>query len=558
MKLRMLLYTASLAVMLMLVITGCSDNNLPGDSSTTAASIALASGATTASTPISIGETTVTIPSGTTLTDSTGAPLSGSTAAITLTTANNTRFLPAAASQLPTNHTLAAYIDLTITNGAQQVATFSQPVTVVLDLTGLGVVPGDVVSLYSFDGTTWGTTATGTAVVDAASKATFSITHLSIWAALKPASTLFSSASFLTDLSNLTKSYIPPLFYTNLPAVNTTQAVASDAQKSLNRLITVWGDFKTKYKTKAEFTAYSAQFDEIDTKIAEAGAIIQTAISSGATANNLLTAHEALETIRHNLWVMDRANGFDYPIDVIKEFHDAMEPFALAVKGKTAATLTDTDVATLQSLFPIVDSTWNQVVTYQINKDHFGLSGDVKTFIDTATSNQTNNLKALKAALSAATPDKAVIAANGNNIKPLFLKLFFSFADFFTPFDSDLTAADTAATAAVTTTAKSAATADEVATAASSIVALENNFNKFKSHFATQPISIMGVLTWYTGSTTTPGYFDKITTAVTNAKTQVASVQQAGVYPADLTSVNTQLAIYATEMAKLKSRLMYQ
>lgn len=558
MKLKMILYAASLAVMLMLVITGCSDNNLPGDSSTTAASIALSSGATTATTPVSTGETTVTIPSGTTLTDNTGAPLSGSTAAITLTTANNPRFLPAAASQLPTNHTLAAYIDLTITSGAQHVTTFSQPVTVVMDVAGLGVTPGDVVSLYSFDGTTWGTTAAGTAVVDATSKATFYITHLSIWAALKPASALFNTTAFLTDLSNLTKSYIPPLFYTNLPAVNTTQAVVADAQKSLTRLITVWGDFKAKYKTTAEFTAYSAQFDEIDTKIAEAVTIIQTAISSGAAANDLLAAHEALETIRHNLWVMDRGNGLDYPIDVIKQFHDAMEPFALAVKGKTATTLNDTDIATLKNLFPIVDTTWNQVITYQINKDHFGLSADVKSFIDTATTNQTNNLKALKVALFATTPDKAVIAANGNNIKPLFLKLFFSFADFIKPFDSDLTAADTAASAATTATAKSSATAEDVSAALVAITTLESSFNKFKSHFATQPISIMGVLTWYTGSTATPGYFDKIGAAIVTAKNQVTTLQQNGTYPIDITAINTQATIYSTEMAKLRFRMSYQ
>jgi hypothetical protein len=80
------------------------------------------------------------------------------------------------------------------------------------------------------------------------------MTHLSVWAALRPTAALFRSSVFLADLSNLTKSYIPPLFYTNLPAVNTTQAVALDAQKSLTRLITVWSDFKTKYKTTAEFS----------------------------------------------------------------------------------------------------------------------------------------------------------------------------------------------------------------------------------------------------------------------------------------------------------------
>jgi len=372
---------------------------------------------------------------------------------------------------------------------------------------------------------------------------------------MRPTSALFRSSAFLADVSNLTKSYIPPLFYTNLPAANTTQATVMDAQKSLTRLITVWTDFKVKYKAATEFSKYGAKFDEIDAKIAVAGQIVQTALASGNTANDLLAAHEALEVIRQNLLDMDRGNGLDYPIDAIKEFHDGMEPFALAVKGKTAATLTDADVATLKTMFTLVDSSWSKVVVHQVNKDHFGMSVEAKAFIDTATTSQTNNLKALKAALNATVPDKAVIAANGNNVKPLFLKLFFSFADFLKPFDADLVSADNAAVAAANATTKTAATVAEVDAAIGSVAALESSFNKLKLHFATQPISIMGVLTWYTGQAAAPAYLDKIGAAIASAKSQLAAVQA---YPADLTAVNTQVQIYAAEMAKLKTRIGYR
>ena len=363
------------------------------------------------------------------------------------------------------------------------------------------------------------------------------------------------SSAFLTDLSNLTKSYIPPLFYTNLPAVNTTQAVALDAQKSLTRLITVWSEFKTKYKAATEFAKYQRKVRRGRFQVAAASQIVQTALASGNSANDLLAAHEALEVIRQNLLDMDRGNGLDYPIDAIKEFHDGMEPFALAAKGKTAATMTDADVAILKTLFPVVESTWNKVVVHQVNKDHFGMSVDAKAFIDTATTSQTNNLKALKAALFATVPDKAVIASNGNNVKPLFLRLFFSFADFLKPFDADLVSADSAAVAATSATAKTVASASEVGAATGAVVVLESSFNKLKLHFATQPISIMGVLNWYTGQPATPAYLDKISTAITTAKSQLAMVQA---YPADLTAVNAQVQVYAAEMAKLKTRIGYQ
>jgi len=554
-KLAHVFFSATLALVM---LAGCGSDNLPGSSSTATTTALLSNGVTTASTSLSTGDSTVTVASGTTLKDVSGAALSGSSANLTLTYANDVRFLPSGASQLPAKRSLTAYIDLIITSGSQTVKTFSQPVTVTLNLTGSGVAPGDAVSLFSYSGTAWSTGAEGVAIVDANYKVTFSISHLSIWAALKPSSALFTSSAFLADLSSLTKSYIPPLFYTNLPAANTTQAVAADAQKSLTRLITVWGDFKTKYKSSAEFAAYSAKFDEVDTKIAAAGTIIQTAIASGSAANDLLAAHEALEVIRQNLLDMDRGNGFDYPIDAIKDFHDGMEPFALAVKGKTAATLTDADVATLKTMFTIVESTWNKVTTYQINKDQFGMTAEVKAFIDAATTSQTGNLKALKAALFAATPDKAVIATNGNNVKPLFLKLFFSFADFIKPFDADLVSADAAAATAVTATAKTAATAADVTAAVTALTALESGFNKFKTHFATQPISIMTVLTWYSGSTTAPLYFDKIGAAISSAKTQLTAIQTAAVYPVDLTAVNTQMQIYKTEMDKLKARMNYK
>lgn len=553
MNLKKLMKLLVSTTLLSVVLTACgSDNTLPGTSSTTASTATLtSSGKTTASVAIVAGDSTVTIPADTALTDSNSAVLTGTTTTISLTYANNSRFLPTAAAQLPTNHALTAFIDLTISNGTQTVTAFDKPVTVALSLVGTGVVPGDVVSLYSFSGTAWSTSAEGTAVVDANYRATFTITHLSRWAAMKPSSALFSSSAFLTDLSNLTKSYITPLLYTNLPAANTPQTVVADAQKALTRLITVWGDFKAKYKSAPEFAAYSAKFDEIDTKIAAAGVIIQTAITSGNTANDLVAAHEELEIIRKNLQEMDHGNGFDYPVDAIKDFHDGMEPFAIAVKGKTAATLTDADVTNLKVLFPIVESTWNKVVTYQINKDQFGMSADVKTFIDAATISQTNNLKALKAALFAATPDKTVIATNGNLVKPLFLKLFFSFADFIKPFDADLVAADSAAAAAVSATAKTAATAGEVAAALAAVTTLESAFNKFKGHFATSPISIMGVLTWFTGVPATPAYFDKISAAISSAKTSL------GASPADLTAIQTTLQIYTTEMTKLRTRMSY-
>lgn len=368
-------------------------------------------------------------------------------------------------------------------------------------------------------------------------------------------SNLLQGQEYQTDLANLTRSYIPPLFYTNLPAANTTPAVVQDAKKSHDRLVVVWNTFKAKYKDRAEFSRYTALLTQIDTEIALAGQIIQTAASSNSLTNDLLAAHEALEVIRTNLQTIDRGNNFDYPIDGIKDFHDAMEPFALAVKGKTAATLTDADVATLKGMFPNMENSWNKVTTYQFTTTQFGITTEVKTFIDAAVTSQTTNMTALKTALFAATPDKTVIAANGNNVKPLFLKLFFSFADFIKPFDADLVAADTAAAAAAATTGKTAASSAEVAAALTAVTALESSFNKFKAHFATQPISIMGVLVWFTGSATSPAYFDKIGTAIASAKTQLGAIQS---YPADLTAVNSQVQIYSTEMTKLKTRLNYK
>lgn len=541
-------------VVLLLAACGGGDDG-PGSYSSSTTTAPLSSSATTAATSMSAGAATVTLPLATTMMDSSGAALTGATASITLKSADNSRFLPVSASPLPSNRSVLAFIDLTVTDGSKEVKTFSQPITAGLNLTGTGASAGDSMALYSFDGSNWSTSPEATVIVDANLQANFSMGHLSIWAALRPTSPLFRSSAFLADLSNLTKSYIPPLFYTNLPAVNTTQATAMDAQKSLTRLIAVWSDFKTKYKTATEFSKYSAKFDEVDSKIAAAGQIVQTALASGNSANDLVSAHEALEVIRQNLLDMDRGNGLDYPIDAIKEFHDGMEPFALAVKGKTPATLTDSDVATLKTMFPVVESTWNKVVVHQVNKDHFGMSVDTKSFIDAATTSQTKNLKALKVALFAQVPDKTGISANGNNVKPLFLKLFFSFADFLKPFDADLVSADSAAMAATSATSKTAATANEVGAAITAVATLESNFNKLKLHFATQPISIMGVLTWYTGQPATPAYLDKISAAITAAKSQLATVQA---YPADLTAINAQVQVYAAEMAKLKTRIGYQ
>ncbi len=201
---------AALLAVAMLTLCACSGSDssvLP--SSTTSKLTSTASTGTAADTTISLDNATIKIPAGTVMKDSTGAEVAGT---LTATAKISQAITDGSASTAATAAALqnAYVLDLAISNGAQQVADLSQPITVTMKLPA-GFNDGSQLVHYSHDGivgTDWSYEA-DIASVNSDGTVTLSISHLSLHGIFKNTSKAgsyvsgdFHNHTWLTDGSH--------------------------------------------------------------------------------------------------------------------------------------------------------------------------------------------------------------------------------------------------------------------------------------------------------------------------------------------------------------------
>ncbi|MBW4053835.1 MAG: hypothetical protein HIU83_00235 [Proteobacteria bacterium] len=211
---------AALLAVAMLTLCACSGSDssvLP--SSTTSKLTSTASTGTAADTTISLDNATIKIPAGTVMKDSTGAEVAGT---LTATAKISQTITDASASTAATAAALqnAYVLDLAISNGSQQVADLSQPITVTMKLPA-GFNDGSQLVHYSHDGvsgTDWSYEA-DIASVNSDGTVTLTISHLSLHGIFKNISKAgsyvsgdFHNHTWLTDGSHVEADVVAHAF----------------------------------------------------------------------------------------------------------------------------------------------------------------------------------------------------------------------------------------------------------------------------------------------------------------------------------------------------------
>jgi hypothetical protein len=125
---------------------------------------------------------TVSIQSATTMSDASGAPVTG-TIATSVAHSATAADLPAAARTLPAGTTLVNFIELDM--GA--VKTFSRPLNVAVNVVSAGAAVNEALVVYAFNATSNQWVFGGTEVVGADGTVTPDIDHLSVWGIFKTA-----------------------------------------------------------------------------------------------------------------------------------------------------------------------------------------------------------------------------------------------------------------------------------------------------------------------------------------------------------------------------------
>ena len=222
-------------------------------------------------------------------------------------------------------------------------------------------------------------------------------------------------ADIVTDSAAFDRAYIPALALTN-------QGNAEKSKAAMVRLNQAWRVYSQAHRQDNPGDgAWMNGYTEIDRRIAAADAMV-------ARGGQLEEAHDALEPVRVILMQLRQKHGVDYYLDYQTAFHEPMEAIALAAKGKTPATLTQQDLATIRNTISALDARWSVVRNASFDPANFGFDSARAAKVKELLQLETDAIAALKKAL--AGPDKSVMIQRAVAIKPPFAQLYMLFGEF--------------------------------------------------------------------------------------------------------------------------------
>jgi flagellin-specific chaperone FliS len=226
----------------------------------------------------------------------------------------------------------------------------------------------------------------------------------------------FSAGDLRHEMVKLDKVYIAALALSN-------QGKIDESRKAIKALRDAWQAFSAKHAdANPSDKQWRADFSAVEKRVAKAVTIVET------PGQKLTEAHEALEEVRNVLMRLRQRNRIDYYIDGLTAFHHPMEEIALAVKDKTAQSLSEADIAEIRGLLPQVEQYWRAVEAAHPDTATYQLSPAQADDVAKLVKLESAALAGLKEALAGG--DKAQIVKTAIAIKPNFAKLFMTFANF--------------------------------------------------------------------------------------------------------------------------------
>jgi hypothetical protein len=223
---------------------------------------------------------------------------------------------------------------------------------------------------------------------------------------------------FVKDMAEMERNYIPALFYTNNPAVDAE--VYGKVTTALDTFEDTWQSFKAHYTNNKTALNWDTHFTTIETALAEAKTYVaEQAETLNATGTvNLVEAHEKLERVRQTLMDLRTYENYDFVMDAVTRYHNAMEPIALAFKnGAEDFQALKAEVSNAQAIFTQLETALGDM-----DATAFGFDETQVSALQNAAQNQADNLTHLAAALDSG--DNAAATAAGQQVKPLFIAFF--------------------------------------------------------------------------------------------------------------------------------------
>lgn len=132
-------------------------------------------------------------------------------------------------------------------------------------------------------------------------------------------------------------------------------------------------------------------------------------------------AHETLERVRLRWLAMRERHGVVTFGDLLTRFHEPMEKIALTAKGKTAATISTSDLDTVRQTMPDLKRLWAPISAAKAS----GMAPTALAARQRLILSEANAISLLERALR--TDDLVGIVEAANRLKPSFAKLYMQF-----------------------------------------------------------------------------------------------------------------------------------
>lgn len=224
-----------------------------------------------------------------------------------------------------------------------------------------------------------------------------------------------SSAGTIQDYASFDRAFIPPLAITQKEKVK-------PSKKAMKILMPAWGELKGKYyHAPTSDDALRKDYDKIDELIAKAKKIVKS-------EQNLMAAHETLESVRYILMELRLRNNISYYPDVLTKFHEHMEEIYHSGADTTPEDLDEDDIYALKGTLQEALAVWETVKNAPFNPAEYGFSDEKARMREKLMIEETAALKRLEDALAGKDKEKIIAAAEG--IKPKYAAQYKLFGDF--------------------------------------------------------------------------------------------------------------------------------
>jgi len=224
-----------------------------------------------------------------------------------------------------------------------------------------------------------------------------------------------SSAGTIQDYASFDRAFIPPMAITQKEQVK-------PSKKAMKILIPAWSELKGKYyHAPTSDDALRKDFDKIEELIVKAKKIIDS-------EQNLMAAHETLESVRYILMERRLRNNISYYPDLLTQFHEHMEEIYHSGADATPEELNEDDIYALKETLQEGLAVWETVKNAPFNPVEYGFSDQKTRMREKLMIEESAALKQLEDAIAGRDKEKIIAAAVG--IKPKYAAQYKLFGDF--------------------------------------------------------------------------------------------------------------------------------